>query len=72
VLVEHPNRWFTVYAHLSDIAVRMRQTVAQGQELGRAGRTGNVGAPQLYFEVRHAPTAGERARPVDPLPLLPQ
>ena len=72
VLVEHPDRWFTVYAHLSDIAVKMKQTVAQGQQLGRAGRTGNVGSPQLYFEVRHAPAAGDRARPVDPLPLLPQ
>lgn len=71
VLIEHENRWFTAYAHLSDIAVRMRQTVSQNQELGRAGRTGNVGAPQLYFEVRHAPAPGDRARPVDPAPLLP-
>jgi murein DD-endopeptidase MepM/ murein hydrolase activator NlpD len=36
------------------------------------GRTGSVAAPQLYFEVRHAPSAAERARPVDPMPLLPQ
>ena len=72
VLIEHADRWFTVYAHLSDIGVRMRQKVSQGQELGRAGRTGGVAASQLYFEVRHAASAGERARPVDPIPLLPQ
>lgn len=72
VLIEHENRWFTAYAHLADITVRMRDRIAQNQQIGRAGRTGNVGAPQLYFEVRHAPAAGERARPVDPLPLLPQ
>lgn len=72
VLVEHENRWFTAYAHLSDIRVRMKERVTQNQTIGLAGRTGSVGAPQLYFEVRHAPTPGERARPVDPIPLLPQ
>ena len=72
VLIEHENRWFTAYAHLSDITVRMKDRIAQNQQIGRAGRTGNVGAPQLYFEVRHAPVAGERARPVDPVPLLPE
>lgn len=72
VLLEHEGRWFTAYAHLSEIKVRMKDRVAQSQEVGRAGRTGSVGSPQLYFEVRHAPAAGDRARPVDPLPLLPQ
>jgi murein DD-endopeptidase MepM/ murein hydrolase activator NlpD len=72
VLVEHPGRWFTAYAHLSDIGVRMKDRVSQNQQLGLSGRTGNVVAPQLYFEVRHAPTPADRARPVDPLPLLPQ
>jgi murein DD-endopeptidase MepM/ murein hydrolase activator NlpD len=72
VLIEHENRWFTAYAHLSDITVRMKDRVAQNQQIGRAGRTGAVGSPQLYFEVRHAPTPTERARPLDPLPLMPQ
>jgi murein DD-endopeptidase MepM/ murein hydrolase activator NlpD len=72
VLIEHENRWFTAYAHLSDISVRIKERITQNQQIGRAGRTGNVGAPQLYFEVRHAPATDERARPVDPLPLLPQ
>jgi murein DD-endopeptidase MepM/ murein hydrolase activator NlpD len=72
VLVEHEGRWFSAYAHLSEIGVRMKERVGQNQQIGRVGRTGSVAAPQLYFEVRHAPSAGERARPVDPLPLLPQ
>jgi murein DD-endopeptidase MepM/ murein hydrolase activator NlpD len=72
VLVEHEGRWFTAYAHLSDIKVRMRDTVQAGQELGSVGRTGSVATAQLYFEVRHAPDPNDRARPVDPMPLLPQ
>jgi murein DD-endopeptidase MepM/ murein hydrolase activator NlpD len=71
VLLEHEGRWFTAYAHLSEINVRMRDRVGQNQTVGLAGRTGNVAAPQVYFEVRHAPTPADRARPVDPLPLLP-
>lgn len=72
VLVEHEQRWFTAYAHLGEISVRMQDRVGAGQALGSVGRTGSVSAPQLYFEVRHAATPAERARPVDPLPLMPQ
>jgi len=72
VLVEHADRWFTAYAHLSEIRVRIQDRVSAGQELGSVGRTGSVASPQLYFEVRNAPSPAERARPVDPIPLLPQ
>ncbi|MGC1300885.1 MAG: M23 family metallopeptidase, partial [Caulobacteraceae bacterium] len=71
VLVKHAGGWVTAYAHLNRIEVRMRDTVAQGDEIGQAGQTGAVDRPMLHFEVRYAPQATEKARPVDPTLVLP-
>ena len=54
VLLKHPGGWVTAYAHLSKIAVKMRDAVAQGQPLGEVGQTGAVDRPQLHFEIRYA------------------
>ncbi len=71
VLVKHAGGWVTAYAHLDRIEVRMRSTVAQGEDIGQAGQTGAVDRPQLHFEVRYAPDPAEKARPVDPTLVLP-
>ena len=71
VLVKHSGGWVTAYAHLDRIEVRMRDSVAQGDEIGQAGQTGAVDRPQLHFEVRYAPDPTEKARPVDPTLVLP-
>jgi murein DD-endopeptidase MepM/ murein hydrolase activator NlpD len=71
ILVKHPGGWVTAYAHLDRIEVRMRDTVAQGQEIGLSGQTGAVDRPLLHFEIRYAPDPTEKARPVDPALLLP-
>ncbi len=71
VLVKHPGGWVTAYAHLNRIEVRMRDTVAQGDEIGQAGQTGAVDRPLLHFEVRYAAQPTEKARPVDPALVLP-
>ena len=49
----------------------MRQQVTQGQEIGLAGQTGGVDRPQLHFEIRYAPTPKDKARPIDPMLVLP-
>jgi murein DD-endopeptidase MepM/ murein hydrolase activator NlpD len=72
VLIKHPDGWVTAYGHLSRVEVKMQQHVAQGEEIGRAGATGGVSTPQVHFEIRYAPTAMERAKPVDPKLVLPQ
>ncbi len=72
VLVKHTDGWVTAYAHLDKVSVQMRQTVTQGQELGQVGQTGGVTEPQLHFEIRFAPTPVDKARPVDPMLLLPK
>ncbi len=49
----------------------MRQIITQGQEIGQVGQTGGVSEPQLHFEVRYKAGAGEKAKPIDPLVVLP-
>ena len=72
VLIRHDGGWVTAYAHLKSLDVKMRQTVTQGQEIGAVGQTGGVGQPQLHFEVRYAPSTRDKARPIDPMLVLPQ
>jgi murein DD-endopeptidase MepM/ murein hydrolase activator NlpD len=72
VLVKHPDGWVTAYAHLDTVSVKMRQEVAQGQELGVVGQTGGVSEPQLHFEMRYAATPQDKAKPIDPMLVLPQ
>jgi murein DD-endopeptidase MepM/ murein hydrolase activator NlpD len=71
VLIKHSDGWVTAYAHLENVNVQMRQQVAQGQTLGSVGMTGGLTEPELHFEVRYAPTAQDKARPVDPTLVLP-
>jgi murein DD-endopeptidase MepM/ murein hydrolase activator NlpD len=52
VIVKHNNLEQTVYAHLSRIAVRTGQDVAQGQAIGAVGETGWATGPHLHFEFR--------------------
>ncbi|HEY5072921.1 MAG TPA: peptidoglycan DD-metalloendopeptidase family protein [Caulobacteraceae bacterium] len=72
VLVKHADGWVTAYAHLDRISVQMRQNIVQGQEVGQAGLTGGAVEAELHFEVRYAPTPTDRAKPVDPLMVLPR
>jgi len=72
VLVKHADGWVTAYAHLGSSDVKMRQQVVKGQQLGTVGATGGVTEPQLHFEMRFAPTAKDKARPVDPNLVLPR
>ncbi len=71
VLIKHPGGWVTAYAHLQNIEVKMRQVVTQGQEIGLVGQSGGVDRPQLHFEIRYAPSAKDKARPIDPMLVLP-
>ena len=72
VLIRHDGGWVTVYAHLANIDVKMRQTVTQGQQIGEVGTSGGVSQPQVHFEVRYNPSAKDKPRPIDPALVLPQ
>ena len=49
VILDHGLGLFTLYAHLSEIAVQVGQTVNPGQPLGRTGETGLAGGDHLHF-----------------------
>ncbi|HEY5207829.1 MAG TPA: M23 family metallopeptidase [Stellaceae bacterium] len=65
VLIKHEGGYITAYAHNSALLVHKGEHVARGQTIARVGATGEVGQPQLHFEVR----AGRN--PVDPTQYLP-
>ncbi|HEX7974064.1 MAG TPA: M23 family metallopeptidase [Anaerolineales bacterium] len=43
---------FTVYGHLSEIEVKVKDSVKAGQEIGKVGMSGSVKGSALSFEVR--------------------
>jgi murein DD-endopeptidase MepM/ murein hydrolase activator NlpD len=71
VLIKHADGWVTAYAYLARITVKMRQSVAQDEQIGEVGQSGGVTEPQLHFEIRYAPTPAQRAKPIDPQLVLP-
>jgi len=64
VIIDHGSGVQTLYAHQSRLLVRQGQQVAQGQQLGTVGATGNVTAAHLHYEVHVSGV------PRNPLPWL--
>lgn len=52
VVLNHGDGYFTLYSHLSDVAVRNGQEVLPGAVIGHTGETGSLKGPVLHFEVR--------------------
>jgi murein DD-endopeptidase MepM/ murein hydrolase activator NlpD len=64
VLVRHSNGFVTAYAHASELLVKRGDTIKRGQVIAKSGQSGEVGSPQLHFEIRKG------SSPVDPLQFL--
>ncbi len=64
IILDHGNRIYTVYAHLSSINCRKGDYVEREKVIGRGGRTGNATGSHLHFEIRKSGKA------VNPLPHL--
>lgn len=52
IVIEHPGKIFSVYAHLSKSHVKQGQKVKKGQMIARVGNTGRSTGPHLHFEIR--------------------
>jgi murein DD-endopeptidase MepM/ murein hydrolase activator NlpD len=64
VLIRHSNGYVTAYAHASELLVKRGDTIKRGQVIAKSGQSGEVGSPQLHFEIRKG------SSPVDPLQFL--
>lgn len=52
VMIYHSSGNYTLYAHMSSIAVSVNQTVTKGDTIGYVGSTGYSTGPHLHFEIR--------------------
>jgi murein DD-endopeptidase MepM/ murein hydrolase activator NlpD len=64
VIIDHGQRFFTVYAHLASLETRKGARVERGEMIGTVGTSGRTTGVHLHFEVR----SGGKA--VDPLRYL--
>jgi septal ring factor EnvC (AmiA/AmiB activator) len=62
VIVDHGERYYTIYGHLSEILKKTGDEVRRGEVLGRAGDSDSLAGAKLYFEMR------KDGRSVDPVP----
>ena len=54
VMIYHSNGTYTLYAHMSSIAVTAGQSVTKGDTIGYVGSTGWSTGPHLHFEIRNS------------------
>lgn len=64
VVVLHPGKWVTLYAHCSSIKVKPGMKVSTGQKIALVGSTGISRGPHLHWELR---IKGQQA---DPAPYV--
>lgn len=62
VIVDHGERYYTIYGHLAEIVKKAGESVSRGEVLGRAGDSDSLAGAKLYFELR------KDGHSLDPLP----
>jgi septal ring factor EnvC (AmiA/AmiB activator) len=62
VIVDHGGRYFSIYAHLSEILTKLGDAVRRGETLGKVGDSESLAGSSLYFEMR------KDGKSIDPLP----
>ncbi|MBP7434012.1 M23 family metallopeptidase [bacterium] len=66
IIIQHPDDWFTIYAHNSKNLAAQGADVKQGDKIALSGKTGRATGPHLHFEIRQG------VKPLDPIEFLPK
>ena len=66
IYLDHGQGIISLYAHLSEIAVKPGDIVKQGDIIGNLGQTGRVTGPHLHFAIISNQTL------IDPVLMLPK
>jgi septal ring factor EnvC (AmiA/AmiB activator) len=62
MIIDHGQRYYTIYAHLSDLLKRAGEPVQRGEPIALVGDSDSLTGARLYFEIR------KDGKPLDPLP----
>jgi septal ring factor EnvC (AmiA/AmiB activator) len=62
MIIDHGQRYYTVYAHLSELLKKNGESVRRGEPIALVGDSDSLAGARLYFEIR------KDGKPVDPLP----
>lgn len=62
LIIDHGERYYTIYAHLSDILKKNGDAVKRGETVGLVGDSDSLSGAKLYFEMR------KDGKSIDPLP----
>ena len=64
VIISHGEGYHTLYANLAEIFYKVGDIIKEQQVIGRAGESGTLNSPGLYFEIRY------KGKPLDPTQWL--
>jgi septal ring factor EnvC (AmiA/AmiB activator) len=62
MIIDHGQRYYTIYAHLSDLFKGAGEAVQKGEPIALVGESNSLVGARLYFEIR------KDGKPLDPLP----
>lgn len=62
LVIDHGQRYYTVYAHLAELYKKAGDPVRRGEPIAQVGDTDSLAGARLYFEIR------KDGRPIDPTP----
>jgi septal ring factor EnvC (AmiA/AmiB activator) len=62
LIIDHGERYYTIYAHLSEFLKKTGDSVARGEAIALVGDSDSLAGAKLYFEMR------KDGKSIDPLP----